>query len=197
MAAGECHVREEGGRRALVDRHRLVGKRWEDVRGSLKREPVELIEYHCMLMRMEALERLGPLDEALLSTREHLDLCMTIQQAGGPIYFEPAAAVTWMAPPPLAWSDLPFFLKRWSESWNRSSMEHFDRKWVLHEDERRLVQLAWLTEYRHAVLRLPVGLAQLRRLLGWRLGNLVARRVVLPAEGALTRLLNHRVNGIR
>ena len=91
MAGGECHVREESGRRALVDRHRLVGKRWEDVRGSLKREPVELVEYHCVLMRMEALERLGPLDEALLSTREHLDLCMTIQQAGGTIYFEPAA----------------------------------------------------------------------------------------------------------
>jgi hypothetical protein len=122
---------------------------------------------------------------------------MTIQQAGGTIYFEPASVVTWMAPPPLAWSDLPFFLKRWSEEWNRSSLEHFDRKWALQEDQRRLVQLAWLTEYRHTVLRLPVGLEQLRRLLGWRLGSLVARRVVLPAEDALTRLLNARVKGTR
>jgi len=186
MAGGTCHVVTEAGRRRLVDRHRLVGKRWADVRDSLSREPVQMIEYHCLLLRMEALERIGPLDEALLSDREHHDLCMLIAQAGGSIYFEPACVVTWMAPPPLAWSDLPFFLRRWSESWNRSSLEHFDRKWALDEDKRRLVQGDWRTEYRHEALRLPVATKRLRQVLGWRLGGLVARRIVLPIEGALT-----------
>jgi len=189
MAAGVCHVLEENGRRRLVDQHRLVGKRWVDVRDSLRREPAQMIEYHCLLLRMEALERVGPLDEALLSDREHHDLCLLIERAGGAIYFEPASVVTWMAPPPLAWSDLPFFLRRWSESWNRSSLEHFDRKWKLDEDERRLVQCEWRTDYRHEVLRLPVATKRLRQLLGWRLGGLVARRIVLPVESALTNLL--------
>src|SRR5512132_1948872 len=49
MAAGDCHVLEEGGRRRLVDRHRLVDERWAEMRPSLKRESVELVEYHCML----------------------------------------------------------------------------------------------------------------------------------------------------
>jgi glycosyltransferase involved in cell wall biosynthesis len=189
MAGGTCHVLEEAGRRRLMDRHRLVGKRWGDIRSSVTRESVELMEFHCMLVRMEAFERVGPLDEALLSVHEHLDLCMTILQAGGPIYFEPAAVVTWMAPPPLAWSDLPFFLRRWSELWNRASLEYFDHKWALNEDDRRLVQLEWLTDYRQAVLRLPVSTERLRRLLGWRLGGWAGRRVVIPVEQALTRLL--------
>jgi GT2 family glycosyltransferase len=189
MAGGDCHVLEEAGRRHLVDRHRLVGKRWADIRALITRAPVELIEFHCMLVRMEAFERVGPLDEALLSVHEHLDLCMTIRQAGGSIYFEPAAVVTWMAPPPLAWSDLPFFLRRWSERWNRASLEHFDHKWALNEDDRRRVQLEWLTDYRQAALRLPLSTERLRRLLGWRFGGLVGQGVVVPLEQALTGLL--------
>ncbi len=189
MAGGDCHVLEEAGRRRLWDRHRMVGKRWADIRASVTRAPAELIEFHCMLVRMEAFERVGPLDERLLSVHEHLDLCMTIRQAGGPIYFEPAAVVTWMAPPPLAWSDLPFFLRRWSERWNRASLEYFDQKWALNEDARRSVQLEWLTDYRQAALRLPLSTQRLRRLLGWRVGGLVGQRVVVPLEQTLTSLL--------
>ena len=189
MAGGDCHVLEEAGRRRLFDRHRLVGKRWAEIRASVARARVELIEFHCMLVRMEAFERVGPLDEALLSVHEHLDLCMTIRQAGGTIYFEPAAVVTWVAPPPLAWSDMPFFLRRWSERWNRASLEYFDQKWALNEDARRSVQLEWLTDYRQAALRLPLSTKRLRRLLGWRVGGLVGQRVVVPLEQALTNLL--------
>jgi hypothetical protein len=189
MAGGDCHVLEEGGRRRLVERHRLVGKRWADVRASLRREPVELAECHCMLVRMEAFARVGPFDERFLSAREHLDFSMTIRQAGGAIYFEPSAVVTWMAPPPLAWSDLPFFLRRWSEKWNRASLECFDQKWALNEEERRRVQLEWLTEYRQTALRLPLSTERLRRVLGWRLGGLVARAVVLPLENMLAGVL--------
>jgi hypothetical protein len=188
MATGDCHVLEEGGRR-LVDRHRRVDALWADMRASLRREPVELVEYHCMLVRMEALERLGPLDERLLSARDHLDLCMAIRDAGGQIYFEPASVITWMAPPPLAWSDLPYFLRRWSEQWNRTSLERFDHKWALNEEERRRVQFEWLTEYRHEALRLPVSSKRLQRLLGWRLGRLVGKHIVLPIEAAITRLV--------
>jgi hypothetical protein len=65
---------------------------------------------------------------------------MAVQWAGGPIYFVPAV-VTWMTPPQLVWSDLPFFLGRWCASWNRSPLEHFDRKWALDEGERGVVQI--------------------------------------------------------
>jgi hypothetical protein len=79
--------------------------------------------------------------------------------------------------------------RRWSESWNRSSLEHFDKKWALDEDERRLGQIEWRTDYRHEVLRLPVATKHLRRLLGWRLGGLAGRYIVVPAENAVTNLL--------
>lgn len=40
-----------------------------------------------------------------------------------------------------------------------------------------------------------MGLKQMRQRLGWRLGSPAARALVLPAERALTKLLNSRENG--
>lgn len=123
---------------------------------------------------------------------------MAVQRAGGPIYFEPAV-VTWMTPPPLVWSDLPFFLWRLCASWNRSPLEHFGRKWALDWDERRVVQIEWRTDYRHAVLRLPVATKRLRRLCFWHLGGLAGRYIVVRAENAVTNLVapDARASGSR
>ena len=49
------------------------------------------------------------LDTALLNTREHLDLCIGIREAGGSILFEPASTVTYKSPPPLARRSLVFW----------------------------------------------------------------------------------------
>ena len=73
MAGGDACIREAQGRRLLYEKHRLCDQRVSDVRGQMRREACELIEFHSMLVRREIFQELGSLDEGLLSTREHID----------------------------------------------------------------------------------------------------------------------------
>lgn len=138
-AGGEAGVRVEGradGRptRHIIEKIYRQGQRLRDVRDELKREPTGLAEFHCMLVRAAVLERLGELDERMLNTKEHVDLCMTVSAAGGTIYFEPTSVVTYVPGPPLAWSDMPFYMLRWSDAWELASLKHLQKKWYLAED---------------------------------------------------------------
>lgn len=113
--------------------------RWRD---TLKRGPTGFCEPHCILLRRSLLERLGPqaFDEAMPATKEHLDFCMSVRQAGGSIFFEPAATVTFMLPNeqrPLKRSDLPFYFLRWSDAWQHRSLDHFVAKWRLGRTDYR------------------------------------------------------------
>ena len=98
-AGGECGVREEargdGVRRLLIDQIHDQGRPVAELAGPPR--PTGLAEFHCMLVRMEFLQQLGGLDEALLNTKEHIDLCMSATQAGGTIFLEPRALVTYAA----------------------------------------------------------------------------------------------------
>ena len=131
IAGGTAGIIEQDGRRRFDAEHRLSGKRVSEVRDSLVREPVDEIEFHCMLVRTEVFERLGPLDEGLLNTQEHSDLCLKVREAGLPVVFEPTSVVSYVPPPPFALSDIPYFLLRWSDEWTRSSLEHFVARWRL------------------------------------------------------------------
>lgn len=111
-------------------------------RERLQRGPTGFCEPHCMLLKMELLQRLGPqpFDEAMLATKEHLDFCMSVRALGGSIMFEPAAIVTFMLPNParpLLPSDLPFYFLRWSDDWQHRSLDHFRRKWRLDKTDFR------------------------------------------------------------
>ena len=46
-----------------------------------------LVEFHCLLASLEVLKQIGRLNEAL-STREHVDLCLAVHEAGGTVWFE-------------------------------------------------------------------------------------------------------------
>lgn len=129
MAGGMLHFEERDGKRILYDEHRLVDQPLADVRASLKPGPCDFVEFHCMLVRTDVFERVGPMDEGLLSVHEHIDICATVREAGGSVYFEPNAVISYVAPPPFAWSDLPFFMLRWSDAWNLASARHFNQKW--------------------------------------------------------------------
>jgi GT2 family glycosyltransferase len=84
-----------------------------------------------MLVRTEIFEEIGLLDEGLLSTREHIDFCMTVTSAGGTIYCEPASVVTYVPGLKLQLPELAFFMLRWSDAWEIASLEHFAEKWQL------------------------------------------------------------------
>ena len=111
-----------------------------------RRRPTGCAEFHCMLVRRESFERVGGLDERMLSTRENLDFCMAIAEAGGSIWLEPRSRITYLPPDPLRLTDLPYFALRWSDAWDRASFHHFRDKWGLVEDayfEKQYRILGW------------------------------------------------------
>jgi GT2 family glycosyltransferase len=132
FAGGEARIelREGKGREEphLVD----VIRKGEPPR---ERTPTGCAEFHCMLVRTADFERVGGLDEGMLSTRENLDFCMAVAQAGGSVYLEPASRITYLPPDPLRLSDVPYFALRWSDAWDRASFDHLRAKWGLALDD--------------------------------------------------------------
>ncbi|MGF1478322.1 MAG: glycosyltransferase family 2 protein [Cyanophyceae cyanobacterium] len=135
FAGGESHVwTDKTGRRRLREKMYKQGQRVTDVRPQLQRQPTELAEFHCVLVRTEIFDRIGYLDEAIFNTKEHLDFCMSVRETGGSVYFEPASITTYVPGPPLKLTDLHFYMLRWSDEWTRASLKHLQKKWDLVED---------------------------------------------------------------
>lgn len=129
MAGGVSHIEQERGKRILYDEHLLAGKRLTAQRNQISKGPRDYVEFHCMLVRTHVFERVGALDEQLLSINEHMDFCFDVRKAGGSVYLEPAAVTSYVAPPLYCdWHDLAYFMLRWSEVWNRTSANRFNEK---------------------------------------------------------------------
>jgi GT2 family glycosyltransferase len=136
LAGGEAHIvekpKEDGTiKRKVNEKHYFVNRPVADVKEQLVRQKCEFAEFHCMLVRTQIFQQIGLLDEGFLSTREHIDFCMTVNNAGGTFYCEPASVVTYV--PGLKWElpELSFFMVRWSNAWEVASLEHFAEKWNL------------------------------------------------------------------
>jgi GT2 family glycosyltransferase len=151
-AGGELGIQEtEVGGRLTTERH-FPDKRLRDV-GPLERRRTATTEFHCVLVRSELFRQVGKLDELLLSMFEEIDLCLAASEAGGDIYFEPRAVVSYVPVPPFALSDLPYYLLRWSEDWNETSLRRFQEKWgLIADDPYSCGARAWATEYRQSPL---------------------------------------------
>jgi len=141
-AGADLRIVEDGGRR-LHEEHRHVDRLVAEVLPTLRREPIDLIEFHCMLVRRSAFGRVGPLDEQLLSFLDHVDFCLAVREAGGTVYFEPASVVTHLTPPPFARIDIRYFLLRWSDAWLYSSARRFASKHRLSPDDKDLQGHVW------------------------------------------------------
>lgn len=194
MAGAELKIIDGPNGRQLHERHRFSNAALASVRDQLVRQPIDLVEFHCMLARTEVFHRLGPLDEGLLSFLDHVDFCIGVAGAGGAIYFEPAATVAHLAPPPCAVSDLPYYCLRWSDAWLEPSVVRFAQK---HRLERSDTEFDGHRRFRDAhrlrlIRRLRSGL---RRIAGGRIlglvdaffngmlfGRIVERLVVRPME---------------
>ena len=150
FAGGEVRIIENGDggakTRHVKDRMWHPNRKVAKVADELKRQPCELAEFHTVLARTEVLRSIGGFDEEMLNTREHLDFCLGVARAGGSVWFEPASVVTYVPGPPFALPDIPFYMLRWSDDWERRSLQHFRQKWDLADDEffqRRLGRLGW------------------------------------------------------
>lgn len=137
------------GKWQINEKTYFQNRKVEEVRDQLHRQPTGFVEFHAMLVRTEIFDRIGLLDEGFSCTKEYLDFCMLVVQAGGTVYLEPASVVTFLTHPPapaLQWDDLPYFMVRWSDHWERDSLIHFQQKWDLVENkyfQKRLKKLGW------------------------------------------------------
>lgn len=190
-AGGEAHIwldtKGENVRRRVREKIYSQGRRVADLRDQLQRKQTELAEFHCMIVRRSLFEQVGPLDEAIMNTREHVDFCMTVSQAGGTVYLEPSSVVTYVPGPPLEWADIPFFMLRWSDAWELASLHRFRDKWNLTEDEffiSRYKRLGWRrqkTLLKPLVRRLTFGLPIPK-----------LEKVLIPIDKVLNRYLTSR-----
>jgi GT2 family glycosyltransferase len=208
FAGGQSHVREEAreGRtsRHMVDTIARQGQRLASVRGELRRELTEVAEFHCLMVRTGVFDTVGPFDENMLNVRENLDFCMLVRAAGGTVYSEPASIVTYLAGIPIGWSDMPYYVVRWSDKWTLASLHHFRDKWNLTEDAyftRQYANLAWRrTVYLlHGTLLRRVPSARARNFLGkllFPVEELFAQRELARHEARLAREIRPLSSGV-
>jgi GT2 family glycosyltransferase len=158
-AGGDASVDGPAGERRFTEGHRFIDRPLTpDLQRGLVREDVGLVEFHCMLLRRSILDRVGPLDERLLSAAEHSDLCMSVRAAGGKIVFEPRAMVNQLLPLPFPHdlASLPFFLHRWSDRRNRASLARLCEKYGIAPDDSGIHNYAaWLAD-RHRLIFAPL-----------------------------------------
>jgi hypothetical protein len=163
VASGEGRLEMVDGRRHLIDLHRHCGRRLSEIHHELRRAPCEVAEFHCVLVRTDVVAE--GFDAQLPAALEHIDFCIQADVAPGGGWFEPASVVTYLPPPPLTATDVPYFTLRWSKAWIDASFDHFAEKWQLPPDDSGLRENRdWLENYRWKPVRYLRG--GLRRTLG-------------------------------
>jgi GT2 family glycosyltransferase len=175
IAGGTLRLEDTPTGRRLTDRHELSWAPYAAGKDRIEGRTCDFVEFHAMLARRDVFDRVGMLDERLLSAPEHLDLGLLVRQAGGTIRLEPAAHANYLPATRLALSDVPFYMVRWSDAWNRASLARLREKWALDPDDPFLAgHYYWLTDKRMKVLGFPWTAA--KRLLGYR-GSLWLARI--------------------
>ena len=192
LAGGEARiileVKNETIRRKVHEKHYFVNRPVAEVKDQLQRRQCEFAEFHCMLVRTDIFKTIGQLDEKLLSTREHIDFCLTVTNAGESIYCEPDSVVTYVPAKNFALSDIPYFMLRWSDRWEIASLEHFAQKWnVTKKDKYFKKRYKRLGHRRHQALLRPL----VRKL---SLGDYATwlERVLIAGERKLNRYISDR-----
>lgn len=191
-AGGESGVKVETKgdttRRRMIEKIYKQGRKVADIRPQLQRQQTGLAEFHCMMVRTEIFDKVGLLDEGLLNTKEHVDFCILTSETGGTVYLEPESLVTYVPGPPLEWTDLHFYMLRWSDAWELASLKRLREKWNLSEDEyfqNKYKRLGWrrdMTIVNPIARKLPFGKA----------GSQVVGKFLKKMDKALNRYLTTR-----
>lgn len=181
-AGGENHIITDlKSRRLLREKMYCQGKTVVDTRPQLKRTETELVEFHCMLVKTQIFAEVGHFDVGMLNTKEHLDFCMTVLATGKTVYFEPDSIVTYVPGPPLALSDVHFYMLRWSNDWTYWSLKYLQEKWNLAADgayfKNRYRRLNWR--------RRTTLISPLAQKIGFGLANRVVGKLLTIVEQPL------------
>ena len=174
MFGGTVRVRDEGGQPAYFEKHNLEHTILNG-EAHLVRQETDLIEFHTLLMNMDAYRILGPLDEKLFSCSEHADLSLIVKAAGKQIYLEPSSVITYEIPDHLDMIDREYFALRWSEAWTEASLERLAEKYAIPLKDRGLRKAGrWVTRHRQGAMR---PYPRIRRWLGTN-GHRIFRRLI-------------------
>lgn len=186
MYGGECKITTNAaGERVYFERHHHAHELRGDVAEPLIRKQTELIEFHTVLVDMQAFRELGPLDEGLLCNAEHGDLCLRVMNAGHTIWLEPSSQITYAPPKRLEAEDEAFFLLRWSEAWAAATHRRIDAKWNLSSGNRETGRACrWVADHRRYRL---LWLNKLRKWIGPKWAKTFEKRLVAPFESAQNR----------
>ena len=148
------------GERIIEEVMHHQGRKVDDI--PKQQVATQCCEFHCVLVRRSVFDQIGEFDTDMLATKEHIDFCMSVLAKGGKVLLEPRSVVTYLYPDrsrPIAASDWPFFLVRWSSAWQRRSFDRFRDKWGLKSDQpyfaKRARQLRW--RYKEGVAKPIVG----------------------------------------
>jgi GT2 family glycosyltransferase len=181
MYGGLCHIEVDGqGRRTYVENHHLAHQLIAAAKEPIERRETEMIEFHTVLVAMDAFRKLGPLDEQMMNTAEHGDLCLSVRAAGHKVYVEPSSKVTYVPPKRLTPEDAEYYFLRWSEAWAEASLQRLNEKWDLSDRAQHNVRtLSWVASHRR------YGLPQIGKLKKWfgrRVAKTLEKWVVTPLE---------------
>jgi GT2 family glycosyltransferase len=195
-------IKDGQTRRYIYQSAALTGKAVADVTDKLRRKKTDYVEFHCMLVQTAVFAKVGLLDEGMLATREHIDFCFMVTQAGGSIYSEREAVVTtdtigidtnqkglvnWFGTiqlPDFKWSDLYYFMLRWNDSWDLASLHHLRDKWNLTEDDYFKKRYKKVGARRHELLIKP-----LVRRLTFGQGSKQLEALLIPLERLINRMV--------
>jgi hypothetical protein len=130
---GEARIVERDGVRILEETMWDHGESTDGV-ANLSRSVTGEPEFHCVFVDTDWYRRVGGLDEELLSLFEHTDFAMRIREAGGTVWREPRALVSYGRPRFIKQPDRAYYTLRWSERWNLASRDRFRTVWRLDND---------------------------------------------------------------
>lgn len=116
---------------------------------------------------------------------------MTVTNAGGKIFCEPNSVTTYVPDSGFEWSDLTYFMLRWSDAWEVASLEHFMQKWDLAKKDKYFKKrYRRLGQRRHqAFLRPLVRQLSFGGYATW------LEKMLISAERKLNRAISDRAQG--
>lgn len=155
---------------SLHEQHRLKDQPFDqDAVRQLPKE-IDVVEFHCMMVRRSALEAIGPLDERLTS-REEKDFALRCVERGLTVRYACRSVVTYMARARPRRNDPTYLLFRWSHTNALSSLETFEETWGVVLNRHKVLDL-WIGGHRRRLMQIA------HPWLGWiypkRFGRLLA-----------------------
>lgn len=147
MYGGECSFKDDNGTPAFIENHFGQHVDLEDIK-PLVRHQTHLVEFHTLLMNMDAYHTLGELDEKLLNHSQHTDLCFAVNSANQKIFIEPDSVITHLRPEGrLKHMDKEYYSIRWGENSSDRTLERLSEKYMIPSNELGMKNLHWWVRF--------------------------------------------------